>query len=394
MADDKMVQGLDKPLGASESSKEETEIHVIPEAFYGATVKPRPIKKIEAPSEQLMARTQPGAAASTDKRKSKLGLIIALLVLFLVLIGGTIVYFVYFFKVKVVCGDGVCKTPETFASCSKDCEPPPPVCGDNKCEKSENYFSCPDDCKPPAPVCGDRVCEAGETFASCSKDCEPPPPVCGDNKCEENRGETYKNCSQDCKPPLPVPALDTDSDGLTDVEEKEIFSSDANSVNSDGDSYVDLNEVLNLFDPAKNAPARLVDNPGIAVYRNENYGLQIYQPKAWMTRDIPAEKTVQFTSVTGENIKLISYRKSSQESLVDWLAKTPIEGLTTTNQFEKLVNKKGYEQIITSDRRAIFVAHNELVTGLIYNLVDQLQIRYRVTLSMMANSLEFIGATP
>ncbi|MBU1915961.1 hypothetical protein KKC47_02430, partial [Patescibacteria group bacterium] len=268
---------------------------------------------------------------------------------------------------------------------------PPPVCGDDKCEKSENHFSCPDDCEPPPPVCGDRSCEAGETFESCPKDCEPPPPVCGDDKCEENRGETFANCPQDCEPPPPEQALDTDSDGLTDVEENEIFGSDPNSANSDGDSYVDLNEVLNLFDPAKRDPARLIDNPGITVYRNEDYGIQMYRPKSWNVRDIPAEQTVQFTSATSENIKVTLYRKSPQESLADWFAKAPIEGLVKVDRFENLINRKGYEQIITPDRRTVFVSNDGMVVGLTYDLASELKIRYRVTLSMMANSLEFIG---
>jgi len=206
-----------------------------------------------------------------------------------------------------------------------------------------------------------------------------------------NRGETYRECSEDCEPPPPEQASDNDSDGLTDVEETDIFGSDPNSVNTDGDSFVDLNEVLNLFDPAKPDPARLIDNPGITVYRNEDLGIQLLRPVSWGVRDVPVERTVRFTSPTGESAEVTLYMKDENESLTDWLSNAPIEGVADISSFESLVNRRGYEQIITSDRRTIFMSDGAVAVKLNYDLADELEIRYRVTLSMIANSLEFIG---
>lgn len=62
------------------------------------------------------------------------------------------------------CGDGVCGTGETSASCPSDCAA---SCGNNICDTGENLNSCPNDCS----VCGDGICSGLETSNTCSNDC-------------------------------------------------------------------------------------------------------------------------------------------------------------------------------------------------------------------------------
>ncbi len=395
MADENQPIGLDKPAGTPAPPNEETEIHVIPEEFYGASAKhrPAPPRAEQAdPSAEGVDSSGGDKPSQPEKQKGKAGLIIAIAAVILLICGGVAVYFLLFASKGPVCGDATCNAPaENYQNCPTDCEPPPPECGDGICENPENHISCPEDCEPEGPECGDGACDAEESFESCPRDCEPPEPVCGDGKCEMNRGETYNDCPEDCEPPPPEQANDMDSDGLTDAEETEIFGSDPNSVNSDGDSFVDLNEVLNLFDPSQPDPARLIDSPGITVYRNEDFGIQLLRPISWGVRDIPVERTVRFTSPTGESVQVTLYTKDENTSLVDWLPDAPIEGMSAISSFESLVNKLGYEQIITSDRRTILLSNGATVVSLTYDLADELKIRYRVTLSMVANSLEFIG---
>jgi hypothetical protein len=89
-----------------------------------------------------------------------------------------------------VCGDGVCNGSETSASCPGDCGS---VCGDGVCNGSETSASCPGDC---GSVCGDGVCNGSETSASCLGDCGS---VCGDGVC--NGSETFLSCPGDCGGP-------------------------------------------------------------------------------------------------------------------------------------------------------------------------------------------------
>lgn len=83
----------------------------------------------------------------------------------------------------------------------------------------------------------------------------PPPPV------NENiNTNVNENVNANVPPPPPPPPRsgpDTDSDGLTDVEEVTIYKSDPRNPDADGDSFNDGNEVVHLFDPIVKAPAML-----------------------------------------------------------------------------------------------------------------------------------------
>ncbi|MEA3249079.1 MAG: hypothetical protein U9Q03_01835 [Patescibacteria group bacterium] len=393
MAEEKPTkpEEFEKPASADKLlKKDEPDIHVIPERFYGATAK----SKFKEPTPP--PPSTPGVpkleAPKPEKPIKKFPVAIVVIVVLLLLGGGVTTYFLYFADKGEVCGDGTCAADESYESCPEDCPEPGAVCGDDKCEAPENYNTCPQDCEAPT-VCGDGECEAGEDYKSCPGDCEAPEAECGNGQCEEDLGETYKNCPKDCMPPEPDQAFDTDSDGLTDDEENLIYKSDRNKSNSDGDSFVDLNEVLNLFDPAKPDPAMLIDNPGIEHYSNAEYGIELYRPKLWSVREIVAERTVHFTSSTGETFKVSIFEKSADKSLMNWYLEQPLDGFSE-GQVEQAVSRKGYDQIITANRRNVYVSDGTTVVVLRYDLADQLEIRYRVTLTMMANSLTITKAAP
>jgi len=377
---------FEKPSGLGAPKTDEPVIHVIPDRFYGAAAKGKLREPSAMPAAVPPGTSKPEVPKPQQPAKGKFPFVIILIIIILLGAAAVGAYFLFFAKKAVVCGDGTCAATESFDSCPDDCPEPPAQCGDGECERPENYSTCPQDCEAPKPICGDAKCETGEDFTSCPGDCENPEAQCGDGECEADKGETYESCLQDCLPPEPDQASDIDSDGLTDDEEQLVYKSDPNRSNSDGDSYVDLNEVLNLFDPAKPDPAMLVDSPNIVVYGNADFGVEIYRPKSWSVREIVAERTVHFTAPTGEMVKVSTYDKEDGQSLMDWYLERPTNGIAD-GQVEQGTNKKGYEQIITANRRTVYVANGNTVVELKYDLAGQLEIRYRVTLTMMANSL-------
>lgn len=335
---------LQKPAGTPAPSGDEPVIHVIPEKFYGAALK----KKIPKAVPQAQPMPQGPVPPQPAKKGGPLVAIIIVLVVLLLGGGGAAAYFFL-------------RKPAPKPVAVVNTAPPPPVCGDKKCE---------------APT---------ETPQSCSSDCGPPPPVCGDNKCESP--ETFESCAADCRPPEPTPGLDSDSDGLTDEEEKNVFGTNPNDSNTDKDSYVDLNEALNLFDPAKPAPSSLKDNPLIAVYSNASQNYVILRPASWSVRETDeTKKEVFFDGPSGEFIEVLVQDKDKAQTIMDWyLAQSP--GVTSS-QVEPFKTKQGYDTVLSPDKFTAYVDGGDKVYVISYNLGKRFEIQYKVTFQMMVQSLQ------
>jgi len=85
------------------------------------------------------------------------------------------------------CGDGVCNPRfENSSNCAADCN----YCGDGVCYGNEDAYSCIDDCG----YCGDGYCSSTEAQGWCPNDCG----YCGDGVCNGN--ENSSNCSDCCDP--------------------------------------------------------------------------------------------------------------------------------------------------------------------------------------------------
>jgi hypothetical protein len=384
---------LEKPAGSAGKPPEETAIHVIPKEFYGAAVPAkRPAAAPPAPVVVTPAASPPPSstsAASAAKKKGSAVTLIAAVVIFL-LLGAGGGYYYFFMRQPVVtpagptCGDLKCEGGETVASCPADCQPPAPVCGDLKCEGGETSSSCSSDCGAPTPTCGDLKCEGGETVASCLADCQPPAPVCGDDKCEE--GESAADCPDDCRLPEPTAGLDTDSDGLTDREETEIYGTATRAADSDGDNFVDLNEPVNLHNPAKPSPSKLTANPGIAAYENAVQKYSLLRPSSWTVRDGDEIKSEVFISAAdGEFIEVLVLPKPKATALLDWyLAQAP--GVAAAD-VTMLKTKQGRVALQAPDKLTSYVDVGNRVIVVSYNLGKQDEMQYRATFLMMVQSV-------
>lgn len=370
---------LQKP-GAPAPTNVEPVIHVIPEKFYGAALKQKapPLKPTPPviPAAALESTPPPPPTvpgAPVPKKKKFPILLILILAVILLGGGGTAAYFLLIKKAPVV------NTPPVTI-------PAGPVCGNGKCESpTESTSSCLADCPAPAPVCGDSKCEEGkETPDSCASDCGLPAPKCGDNKCDT--GETSDSCLADCKPEPIVSGLDADSDGLTDEEEKTVYGTNASNPNTDNDKFVDLNEVLSLFDPAKPEPAMLRDNPGIASYTNRTLGIELLRPAGWTVSEQEDTKQVTFSAQGGESFKLRAVAKEATQSLKDWYTST--YPAAAPEQAELSRTRQGYDAIVSPDRQTIHVDGGTGVFIATYELGPRKELQYKVTFQMLTQSLK------
>jgi len=188
--------------------------------------------------------------------------------------------------------------------------------------------------------------------------------------------------------PLPPAGLDTDSDGLTDLEEG-IFGSDARNPDTDGDGFLDGNEVFNLYNPAGRAPAKLLGS-GLVKEASGSIGWSMFIPTAWtitMDKTDGAEATI--ATGHGEAFKLTIERNDDGLAVLDWFLKNnPDADKTRIMQFK---SKGGYDGIIGPDLLTTYIPWGNRIFVFHYDMAKQPFINYRTVYSMMMNSLQLKG---
>lgn len=187
------------------------------------------------------------------------------------------------------------------------------------------------------------------------------------------------------QPKLPPAGLDTDSDGLTDLEEG-LFGTAPRNPDTDGDGFLDGNEVFHLYNPAGRAPSRLLDAGGVKRLTGAlGWNLQI--PTNWgVTIEASDESRATITTGHGEVFRLSLQENLNQQPLLDWyLASHPD---VKAEQVLKYRSKKGLEGLIGPDLLTTYIPWGNKVFVFAYDIDGQAFINYRTTYALMLNSLE------
>ncbi|MBI4280577.1 hypothetical protein HY628_00085 [Candidatus Uhrbacteria bacterium] len=326
------------PAGAAPKAEARPVIHTIPSEYYGILPKTSVKKEVVTPPAPAKPRPPPKPAEPPAVQKKKgLSLFLLLGVVFLavVAVGG------YLF-LRSLRPPSQAPRPEAPSS------PPPPVA-----------------------VCGNTVCEAGETATLCPSDCSSPLPA----------------------PPPPIRSgIDSDSDGLTDIEETTIYKSNPLNPDTDGDSFIDGNEVFHLYDPTRGAQARLEQHKEIERFVRENLPITLIIPKAWELAGGGESEFIfdlEFLTRGGELIGVWAERRSSDETLEEWF-EANVKDLSVV-PFE---TKQGIPGWRSTDQRIVFLAPEEtdFVLGMHYRLDSVRTIEFLRTFEMMINSLQVVSS--
>ncbi|MEK7615152.1 MAG: hypothetical protein AAB431_02085 [Patescibacteria group bacterium] len=193
-----------------------------------------------------------------------------------------------------------------------------------------------------------------------------------------------------------TPGKDSDSDGLTDVEEQLIYKTNPNLPDTDSDGFLDGNEVFHRYNPSGTAPGTLLEAKLVQLHTSLE-SIQILYPFLWTTETITpvdvsaasqtAVSTMTFRAPTGESISMSTYgvldADVSQAFLLEWIQKHGGQ-----EQVVKTKTKDGNELYITRDQLKAFVSLGdrpvlfEFQTGLVGT------IEYTQTFQMMINSMK------
>ncbi|KAA0206839.1 fibronectin type III domain-containing protein [Candidatus Uhrbacteria bacterium] len=189
-------------------------------------------------------------------------------------------------------------------------------------------------------------------------------------------------------PTLPPGGLDSDSDGLTDVEEA-VYGTDPRVPDSDRDGFLDGNEVFHLYNPAAAAPVRLLDS-GLVEPFVSPAGWSIYVPRGWTaTLDENDGSRATIRTGQGEVFRISIEDNPNGASLVDWY--TARHAGVAPSQLREIFTKGGLEGLLGPDRMDANFDWDGKIFVLTYDNANKPFIQFRTTYEMLLNSLRLSG---
>lgn len=183
-------------------------------------------------------------------------------------------------------------------------------------------------------------------------------------------------------PKDPYPGTDTDSDGLTNVEEL-LYGTDFRSPDTDGDTFLDGNEVFHRYDPNGLAPSTLLDTGAVRVLERSEVPFTLYYPASWTVSVLPEATQVNFRLAGGSSFSLVYEAKDALTDLSAWMKTKSI----STKDTEETLTKEGYPARIGHDGRMMYLDLGDWVVSATYDLGDGLSIDFLQTFKMMTNSI-------
>lgn len=189
----------------------------------------------------------------------------------------------------------------------------------------------------------------------------------------------------------PTPGKDTDSDGLTDIEEL-LYGTDQRDPDSDKDTFLDGNEVFHRYHPLGEAPATLLDTGAVRELEEPTYPYTLYYPSTWSVALQRDDFNVTFKSARQASITVTWSEKGSGQTLAQWI--TAEKSGVKPESLKETMTKLGYYGLVSEDDRTAYLDIGDEVVTMEYDLGEKNQIEYLQTFQMMVNSLEYLDVAP
>jgi hypothetical protein len=181
-------------------------------------------------------------------------------------------------------------------------------------------------------------------------------------------------CPRPTAPTLPPGGLESDSDGLSDVEEK-MLATDVRNPDTDVDGFLDGNEVFHLYNPAARAPGRLIES-GLVKAFSGSVGWSLYLPQTW-DGALDTPDGAQATIRTGREERFVISLEANPSNLpIDtWLAQLTAPSSTpmTTTTLRAITTKGGLRGFLSADRMTAAFGWGNQVFLLKYELRESIR---------------------
>jgi len=215
----------------------------------------------------------------------------------------------------------------------------------------------------------------------------------GDSQCSGTAVELWRDelaRSQTPEEELPKLKLgiDSDGDGLTDVEENTVFVTNVNKKDTDGDSYEDKQEIFNFYNPA--GDGKLTDSGLVVSYANSNYGYSVLYPKDWQIEDRLGGDSVFFQSGIDGSTQVLVQDNIDKKGIKAWYADltgNPIESVAQkveiiAGEFEVIYSIDGLTAYLTA------VGGGTRVFVITYSPEESGVIEFAAVFNMMVKSFK------
>lgn len=195
---------------------------------------------------------------------------------------------------------------------------------------------------------------------------------------------------EDAFPTDILPGVDSDSDGLTDVEEESIYLTDPKLPDTDADGFLDGNEVFHGYNPGGTAPGTLFESDLVAPLAGDINGdfYELYYPTVWTLQRV--EETLVLDTQTGEGFTISFEEKGVNQTLDDWYSQRSSSDETLLAG----TTKNGFSMIQTQNQLQALVDIGTSVLIIEYETGIKARVDYLQTLQMMLNSLRVLDASP
>ncbi|MFH1631679.1 MAG: hypothetical protein ABIA47_01465 [bacterium] len=193
-----------------------------------------------------------------------------------------------------------------------------------------------------------------------------------------------------------IPGLDIDSDGLSNIEER-LYGTDYRNPDTDGDTYLDGNEVFHRYDPLGLAPSTLLDTGSVKIAEaldGEDVLYSVYYPASWaLGEDLSIHggaPGLEFSAGSGEHIRIKRHMRIDGQEFKDWYDET-IAPNNGAEDLAEITSKVGYTGYMSTDELKAYLELDDWFFEFIYDLNGEETIEYLQTFLMMLNSFEYAG---
>lgn len=178
--------------------------------------------------------------------------------------------------------------------------------------------------------------------------------------------------------------LDTDLDGLYDVEE-DILGINKALVDSDGDGYSDAEELTTLNNPM--GTGNISENANVVKYTNTIFEYEMYRPVSWSPRLVSSGDAIMFRPDDSQTIQILAPDNSLLLPIDEWYA---AEVSARRINDAQRVSKNGWNGIWSTDGLTIYVAYSgsDKVFVISYSPGFDAVENYKNIFLMMVNGFE------